>query len=71
MTATPRSVAVAARMGDRAGRRFLELGVMPRCPFKVTHPELALAWYRACADVIAAELDRRRPTTSKEAPNEV
>lgn len=53
---------LAREMGERAARRFLAGGVMPRCPFINRHA-LALAWFGGLVDVLAPALRR---TSSKE-----
>lgn len=62
-----RALSIASRMGERAGRSWIESGIWPRCPF--TEPvlaDLAAAWTDACFAVLAAT--PAKPAAGGEAP---
>jgi hypothetical protein len=65
VTLTPSPEAIARRMGERAGRRFLASGIWPRCPFRGSdHPvvvELAAVWRRAIFSTVGPVLTSPRP----------
>lgn len=53
----------ARAMGERAGRHFLDTGIMRRCPL-ASNPTLAVAWYRALLETITPTIRRRlHPST--------
>ena len=55
-----RAIAAARRLGERAGRRYINTGIFPRNPFRTPAVEdLAAAWRRA-AFATAATVTRNK-----------
>jgi hypothetical protein len=62
VTLTSRHAAIAYRMGESAGRRFIRSGIWSRCPFRGDHPvvrALAAEWRHAIFATVGPVLTAR------------